>query len=98
MIAIFLYDTNIQLESVLKIPCNGKIANLALRGIIYSGQFHFTCKLLSSEERVWYHDGQTTASTCRYEGSIDLEKSLDFLKVSTVGNLTKVATILIYAR
>ncbi|KAJ6532494.1 hypothetical protein B0H19DRAFT_896463, partial [Mycena capillaripes] len=38
--------------------------NLKLRGIIYRGQNHFTCRFIGRDGRVWFHDGIFTRSNC----------------------------------
>ncbi|KAA1479923.1 hypothetical protein DENSPDRAFT_789689 [Dentipellis sp. KUC8613] len=61
-----------------------------LRGIIYSGGFHFTARVIDSESNVWYYDGVTTKREPQYEGLL-----------SNVGDLhtavTRNACILIYS-
>ena len=41
-----------------------------LCGIIYFGSFHFTCRLIDHEGKIWYHDGIQTGSSCRYDSHI----------------------------
>ncbi|KAJ6536056.1 hypothetical protein B0H19DRAFT_1317633 [Mycena capillaripes] len=35
-----------------------------LRGIVYGGQAHFTCRLVDKDGSMWFHDGITTGSNC----------------------------------
>ncbi|KAI0026652.1 hypothetical protein K488DRAFT_65500, partial [Vararia minispora EC-137] len=40
-----------------------------LKGIVYSGQSHFTCRFLNRSGHVFYHDGMTTGRRCVYESN-----------------------------
>ncbi|KAJ7451901.1 hypothetical protein FB451DRAFT_965913, partial [Mycena latifolia] len=37
---------------------------LCLRGIIYGGQSHFTCRFIDKYSNVWFHDGISTGRRC----------------------------------
>lgn len=82
----------------IKIPFNGNIYKLKLRDVIYGGQFHFTSRIISSDGTIWYHDGITTKSSCRQEGSIHHLPSMDWLMTCGTGDSQKTAITLIYAR
>ncbi|KAF8224592.1 hypothetical protein L208DRAFT_1198765, partial [Tricholoma matsutake] len=47
---------------------NNKDSMLPLKGVVYSGEFHFTSQIIS-DKNVWYHDGMTTKSKCWDEGN-----------------------------
>jgi hypothetical protein len=47
---------------------------LQLRGIVYHGGYHFTSRIVSAGQHIWYHDGINTGKTC--------------LRDSILGNLT----------
>lgn len=40
-----------------------------LKGVIYTGDFHFTSRVFSNGV-VWFHDGMTTGRHCKYEGKL----------------------------
>ncbi|KAI0083344.1 hypothetical protein BDY19DRAFT_863585, partial [Irpex rosettiformis] len=42
-----------------------------LAGIIYFGDFHFTCRIVDKEGGIWYNDGIETGSQSQYESHID---------------------------
>ncbi|KAI0090052.1 hypothetical protein BDY19DRAFT_870617, partial [Irpex rosettiformis] len=42
-----------------------------LAGIIYFGDFHFTCRIIDNEGMIWYNDGIQTGSQSRYESHIN---------------------------
>ncbi|KAJ7027195.1 hypothetical protein C8F04DRAFT_965550 [Mycena alexandri] len=68
--------------------------NMKLRGIIYGGQNHFTCRYIQSDGSMWFHDGITTGSTCLRETKVqDVENRLQLHKCGE-----KTAVALIYAR
>lgn len=35
------------------------------RGVIYSGQGHFVCRIVDNQRDIWFHDGMTTRSSCK---------------------------------
>jgi hypothetical protein len=59
--------TSHQLEFVAE---NGEIKILKLRGIVYHGGYHFTSRIISSKQEVWYHDGITTRNLCTSEDKL----------------------------
>ncbi|KAI0083191.1 hypothetical protein BDY19DRAFT_872184, partial [Irpex rosettiformis] len=42
-----------------------------LAGIIYFGDFHFTCRVIDNNGGIWYNDGIQTGSESRFESHID---------------------------
>ncbi|KAJ6521402.1 hypothetical protein B0H10DRAFT_1865246 [Mycena sp. CBHHK59/15] len=42
----------------------------SLRGVIYSGESHFTCRVIKPDGESWYHDGIETGRKSESEGSI----------------------------
>jgi hypothetical protein len=64
--------TNIQTSHIIRFENdNNDIVPLKLRGIVYHGQHHFTCRIISDDGQIWYHDGVTTAQSCTYEGLLN---------------------------
>jgi hypothetical protein len=33
---------------------------LHLKGLVYYGDFHFTCRIIDESGSIWFHDGMTT--------------------------------------
>ena len=68
-------------------------ANYILKGVVYLGEFHFTSRIITSDNVVWFHDGITTANVCVKE---------DMLKTFNKSNLTfcneKQAELLLYTK
>jgi len=60
-----------------------------LRGVVYHGSYHFTARIIDSNNCVWYHDGMTTGKDCVYEGK--------WKDISDIGSVNeRRATLLIY--
>ena len=49
---------NIQTSHSLEFMTDeGEIKILNLRGIVYHGGYHFTSRIISSDQQIWYHNG-----------------------------------------
>ncbi|KAJ6514262.1 hypothetical protein C8R47DRAFT_962284 [Mycena vitilis] len=81
-------------DEVLTFDLQGVPANLRLRGIIYGGQSHFTCRLIGKNGTMWFHDGITTAKDCIRE--VNIRSVHDRLSLHKCGE--KKAVALVYAR
>ncbi|KAF9464023.1 hypothetical protein BDZ94DRAFT_1162809 [Collybia nuda] len=81
----------------IKIPFEDKVYTLNLRGIIYGGNYHFTSRIISPNGTIWFHDGITTKSACKNQGSIKHLSSLDWLLTCNEDGGQKKAITLIYA-
>jgi Helitron helicase-like domain at N-terminus/PIF1-like helicase len=85
--------TGIAISKTVKLRgSNNKDTVLPLKGIVYSGNFHFTCRIVS-DKNVWFHDGMTTKSTCQKEGHIT-----DFTDKKLMMYNNTVAVLAIYAK
>ncbi|KAF8883853.1 hypothetical protein BD779DRAFT_1443555, partial [Infundibulicybe gibba] len=62
-----------------------------LRGIIYFGSSHFTCRIITEDGISWYHDGVDTGKNTEYEGP--LSTSINLLQCEG-----REATAAIYSR
>ncbi|KAJ7270164.1 hypothetical protein B0H12DRAFT_1008958 [Mycena haematopus] len=78
----------------LALVCNNRVETLKLRGIIYGGQLHFTCRLIDDEGNMWFHDGISTRQNCLPE--INIQAVQDKLSLHRCGE--KKAVAVIYAR
>ncbi|KAJ7784232.1 hypothetical protein B0H16DRAFT_1296279 [Mycena metata] len=70
------------------------MVSLKLRGIIYAGQSHFTCRFIERGGKMWFHDGITTGRRCLPE--ININRVEDKLSLHRCGEKRAVAVI--YAR
>src|SRR6267154_3540018 len=71
---------NIKVSKTLKFEQKGETVVLDIRGLIYHRDFHFTSRIIGSDNMVWYHDGITTRSNCENEGDFDKFSSRNLLK------------------
>ncbi|KAJ6548905.1 hypothetical protein B0H19DRAFT_952667 [Mycena capillaripes] len=78
----------------IAVDCNGYLATMTLRGIIYGGQAHFTCRFVDRDGHMWFHDGITTGSRCLPE--VSLRSVAGLLRLHYCGE--KKAVAVIYAR
>ena len=58
----------------------GEIKILDLRGIVYHGGYHFTSRIVTSDQQIWYHDGINTGKICLRDGLLK-SQSKDRLRV-----------------
>ncbi|KAJ7152407.1 hypothetical protein C8R46DRAFT_820871, partial [Mycena filopes] len=65
-----------------------------LRGIIYGGQGHFTCRYIDRDGGMWFHDGITTGRRCQPEVNVSAVTRL--LDLHRCGEKRAVAVV--YAR
>ncbi|KAJ7759746.1 hypothetical protein DFH07DRAFT_689420, partial [Mycena maculata] len=65
-----------------------------MRGIIYGGQSHFTCRFVSPNGSIWFNDGISTGSECIPDGNIHDTSSV--WRLNRCGQ--KHAVAVIYAR
>jgi hypothetical protein len=42
---------------------------LHLKGLVYRGGFHFTCRIIDESGNIWFHDGIITGRTSIKEGT-----------------------------
>jgi hypothetical protein len=85
--------TGIAISKSIQIKdANNKDTVLPLKGIVYSGNFHFTCRIIS-DKNVWFHDSITTKSKCDKVGHIT-----DFSDKMFMTCNNKHAVLAIYAK
>ena len=41
---------------------------LHLKGLVYHGGYHFTCRIMDESGNIWFHDGITTRRSLTKEG------------------------------
>ncbi|KAJ7882960.1 hypothetical protein B0H14DRAFT_2339751 [Mycena olivaceomarginata] len=78
LILVFLDSQNLLFDRVLTFIVGQRSVRLYLRGIIYGGFNHFTCRVIQLDGWVWFHDGITTGrSTVRDFHYDDIVRKLD---------------------
>ncbi|KDR67899.1 hypothetical protein GALMADRAFT_79067 [Galerina marginata CBS 339.88] len=78
--------SNIETSHTLKLNINGQTNILSLRGIVYHGENHFCSRIISSEGKVWYHDGIETGKRSIEDGNL-LNMTSNDLKICQDKNL-----------
>jgi hypothetical protein len=93
MLMFSLNVTRIAISKTVRVKSdNNKDIMLPLKGVVYSGEFHFTSRIIS-DKNVWYHDGITTKSKCWNEGN-----ATSFSEKKYMSCNNKVAVLAIYAK
>ncbi|KAJ7697463.1 hypothetical protein B0H17DRAFT_866647, partial [Mycena rosella] len=64
LIVLEINHKRLHFDEELVFDCNGALVKLKLRGIIYGGQGHFTCRFVDRGGVLWFHDGIATARRC----------------------------------
>jgi len=93
VLVLEINSRNIKISKTLKFVQDGESIVLKVRGLIYHGNFHFTSRIIGTDEIVWYHDGMTTGRTCENEGDFDKFSNKKMMK-----SKGKVLTLVVYAR
>ena len=78
--AVDVTDRNVTLSRTVKIQGSTRATTLHLRGLVYYGGFHFTCRIIDESGNIWFHDGMTTARTTIKEGRIGSVSQPDLKK------------------
>ncbi|KAJ6470772.1 hypothetical protein C8R47DRAFT_1200348 [Mycena vitilis] len=73
-----MHHHQILFDPILQFDQMGTLVRLRLRGIIYAGGSHFTCRFLESNRDMWFHDGIATGRGCVRHGTMNaVEHQLD---------------------
>jgi hypothetical protein len=103
LLVFSLNTTRVSISRTIRVKgSNGKFTVLQLRGIIYSGGFHFTSQIITPGKEVWYHDGIVTRRNCIKKGHLT-DFTEDSLKTCTVKNssgelVERQAVVVIYSK
>ena len=104
--SLLVFNSNTTRVSISKTICikgsNAKFMVLPLRGIIYSGGFHFTSCIITPGKEVWYIDGIVTRRNCIKKGHLTdfTENSLKTCveKNPSGGSIEQQAVVVIYSK
>ncbi|KAK7007938.1 hypothetical protein R3P38DRAFT_2552449 [Favolaschia claudopus] len=91
-----LNDTDLKIDSILHIVVNDVPVRYILRGVIYSGGNHFTCRVLTENGNIWYHDGIETGKDLIDEGDLH-SKPAKFLNTCIRNDYCRLGVGAIYA-
>ncbi|KAJ7915338.1 hypothetical protein B0H13DRAFT_1610580 [Mycena leptocephala] len=68
---IFIDSNNLTFDYELTFRVQDRDLKLQLKGIIYGGSGHFTCRIVRKDRWIWFHDGITTKRQCVREFHFD---------------------------
>ena len=57
--AVDITDRNVTLSRTVKIKGSVCATTLHLKGLVYHGGYHFTCRIVDESGNIWFHDGMT---------------------------------------
>jgi len=66
--AVDVTDRHVTLSRTVKIQGFARATTLHLKGLVYHGDFHFTCRIIDESGNIWLHDGMTTGRSTLKEG------------------------------
>jgi hypothetical protein len=78
--AVDVTDRNVTLSRTVKIQGSTRATTLHLRGLVYHGGFHFTCRIIDESGNIWFHDGMTTGRITVKEGKFGSVSQPDLKK------------------
>ncbi|KAF8145875.1 hypothetical protein K438DRAFT_1871179 [Mycena galopus ATCC 62051] len=55
-----LSDKNVVIDPVVTLNMEETKVRYVLRGVVYSGNLHFTSRIIKPNGSIWYHDGIET--------------------------------------
>ncbi len=64
------HPMQLDIDRDLTLNVNGTACRWSVRGMIYWGADHFTCRYVHVDGQVWYHDGISTGRSCVMESSL----------------------------
>ena len=68
--AVDVTDRNVTLSRTVKIQGLVRATTLHLKGLVYHGGYHFTCRIIDESGNIWFHDGITTGRMSTREGKM----------------------------
>ena len=68
--AVDVTDRNVTLSRTVNIQGLVWTTTLHLKGLVYHGGYHFTCRIIDESGNIWFHDGITTGRMSTREGEI----------------------------
>ncbi|KAI5886736.1 uncharacterized protein SCHCODRAFT_02516539 [Schizophyllum commune H4-8] len=71
---------------------------MVLRGIVYAGENHFTCRVVDSSGTLFKHDGMVNGDVCEKEAELARVNPEELGTWRTRGGEIKPAVLVIYER
>ena len=66
--AVDVTDRNVTISRTVKLQGSVRATTLHLKGLVYHGGYHFTCRIVDESGNIWFHDGMTTGRTSIKDG------------------------------
>ena len=92
-IALDFANQDLPISHTFCIEINNQECVYKLHGIVYYGDSHFTARVISNSDMVWYHDGIATGRSLLYEGTLQ-----NFNNLSLKTCQSKNAVIIFYVK
>jgi hypothetical protein len=70
LIILMIDHPHLLCDTMLHFDSQGALVCMKLKGIVYGGHAHFTCRIICNNGAIWYHDGITTGRHCKLEGNL----------------------------
>ena len=61
-------DRHVTLSKTVKTQESACATTLHLKGLVYHGNYHFTCQIIDKSRNIWFHDGIATGHITLKEG------------------------------
>ena len=68
ILALNVFDRDVTLSQTIKVMGTSRSTILHLRGLVYHGGFHFTCRIIDPLGKIWFNDGISTGRTSTEDG------------------------------
>jgi hypothetical protein len=98
IMCILLNDNLFSVNQTLTYPHDAFQTMFKLRGLIYGDGNHFDSRLITKDGDIWYHDGITTGSTCKFEANLNMMPDNGWLMSSSKGFHCRKAVLAVYIR
>ncbi|KAK6974296.1 hypothetical protein R3P38DRAFT_2584368, partial [Favolaschia claudopus] len=96
---LLVFDTEeviFEVEPELRVPVGTDHRYYDLKGVVYFGDNHFTCRVIAKGGDIWYNDGIETGRACLAEGSL-LDDEHESLESCSSGPIRRRVRSIIYA-
>ena len=64
----YIFGWELQPEELFPDEGSLRATKLHLKGLVYHGGYHFTCRIIDDSDNIWFHDGISTGRTSINDG------------------------------
>ncbi|EDR04391.1 uncharacterized protein LACBIDRAFT_304622 [Laccaria bicolor S238N-H82] len=61
LLVVQLHQEDLIIDTKFKLFCDNRSLTFTLHGVIYAGNYHFNSRIITSDGKIWFHDGQNGA-------------------------------------